>query len=130
MFFGKECRQNQKGKIMRKRNYKGRCIKKSVSKSKEVCKLYDEIQCAYLTVMQDNPNVAEIICNVPLDGEELGEYTTDFLCVLTNGERIVRECGYRKLLTKPKTADLLDKSRNYWLRRGITDWGIVVDAEK
>lgn len=128
MFLGKAKRQNRKGKVMRKRNYKGRCTKKSVSKSKEVCKLFDEIQYKYLDLMQDNPNVAEIMCNVPLDGEELEEYSTDFLCVLSNGDRMVRECTYRKLLTKPKTADLLDKSRTYWLRRGITDWGIVVDA--
>ena len=115
---------------MRKRNYKGRCTKKSVSKSKEVCKLFDVIQCAYLDVLQDSPDVAEIMCNVPLGGEELEEYSTDFLCILENGDRFVRECVYRKLLTKPKTADLLDKSRNYWMKRGITDWGIVVDAEK
>ena len=33
---------------MIKKNYKGRCIKKSVSKSKEVCRTYNELQLAYL----------------------------------------------------------------------------------
>ena len=27
-----------------------------------------------------------------------------------------------------KSVKLLDMSRNYWLRRGIKDWGIVTDA--
>ena len=38
---------------MRKKNYKGRCIKKSVSKAKDVCRTYDEIQLSYLDVLQD-----------------------------------------------------------------------------
>ena len=33
---------------MRKRNYKGRCEKRIVEKSKEVCRTYDEIQKSYL----------------------------------------------------------------------------------
>lgn len=40
---------------MRKKNYKGRCIKKSVSKAKDVCRTYDEIQLSYLDVLRDNP---------------------------------------------------------------------------
>ncbi len=43
---------------------------------------------------------------------------------------MVRECVFRKHLTKPMTAKLLDESRNYWRRRGVTDWGIVVDKKK
>ena len=30
------------------------------------------------------------------------------------------------MLLKPMTAKLLDISRNYWLSKGITDWGIVL----
>ena len=43
---------------------------------------------------------------------------------------MIRECVFRKNLTKPMTAKLLDESRNYWKRRGVTDWGIVVDKKK
>ena len=43
---------------------------------------------------------------------------------------MIRECVFRKHLTKPMTAKLLDESRNYWRRRGVTDWGIVVDKKK
>ena len=31
--------------------------------------------------------------------------------------------------TKPKTVKLLDVSLDYWRKRGIEDWGIVVDKE-
>lgn len=115
---------------MRKKNYKGRCIKKSVGKAKEVCRTYDTLQLAYLDMLQEDGDIAEIRCNIPLDGQEIGEYTTDFLCVKSDGDLLVRECVYRKLLLKPMTVKLLDSSRVYWLRRGVTDWGLVVDAEK
>lgn len=32
---------------MRKKNYKGRCQKRTLSKSKEVCRFYDAIQSKY-----------------------------------------------------------------------------------
>jgi hypothetical protein len=115
---------------MRKKNYKGRCVKKSVEKSNEVCRTYDEIQLAYLDDLQRNQNVKEIRCNVPFDNSELGEYTTDFLCVKTNNDLMVRECIFQKLLARPKTAKLLDASRTYWTRRGVIDWGLVVDEEE
>lgn len=115
---------------MRKKNYKGRCIKKSISKAKDVCRVYDRIQFFYLDVLQDNPDIKEIRCNTPLDGEELGAYTTDFLCVKSDNDLMIRECVYRKLLSKPRTAKLLDASRVYWLKRGVTDWGLVVDAKE
>ena len=43
---------------------------------------------------------------------------------------MVRECVFRKFLTKPMTVRLLDTSREYWLRHGISDWGIVIDEER
>jgi hypothetical protein len=43
---------------------------------------------------------------------------------------MVRECVFRKKLSLPRTCKLLDLSREYWRRRGIEDWGIVVEAEK
>lgn len=62
--------------------------------------------------------------------DELGEFTTDFVCVKTNNDLMVRECVQRNHLTKPLTVKLLDASRDYWLRHGVTDWGLVIDAEK
>ena len=40
---------------------------------------------------------------------------------------MVRECVYRKVLTKPMTVRLLDASREYWLRHGVSDWAVVVE---
>ena len=40
-----------------------------------------------------------------------------------------RECVQRSHLTNPMTVKLLDISREYWLRHGVTDWGLVIDAE-
>lgn len=115
---------------MIKKNYKGRCIKKSVGKSKVVCKTYNEIQLAYLDVLQKRTDIIEIKCSIPLDGLESEDYNTDFLCIKGNGELMVRECVFRRLLSKPMTAKLLDISRNYWINRGVTDWGLVIDGEK
>ena len=115
---------------MRKKNFKGRCIKRTVSKSKDVCRTYDEIQFACLDVLEADDNIIEIRCNVPLDGAELHEYMTDFLCVKADHDLMVRECVNRKFLTKPMTVKLMDASRVYWLKHGVTDWGLVVNAEK
>ena len=37
---------------MRKKNLKGRCEKRMIEKSKEVCKTYDAIQYAYADLLQ------------------------------------------------------------------------------
>ena len=111
---------------MRKKNYKGRCEKRSLTKCREACRTYDDVQSSYAEMLEQNEGIAEIRCNVPLDRLE---YTTDFLCVKTDHDRMVRECVSRKYLTKPLTVKLLDMSREYWLRRGVTDWGIVTDEE-
>ncbi|MCC8129383.1 MAG: Tn7 transposase TnsA N-terminal domain-containing protein [Clostridiales bacterium] len=115
---------------MVKKNYKGRCVKKSVSKSKAVCRTYSDIQLSFLDMLENCSEVAEIWCNVPLDGLEIGEYSTDFVCVKSDGDLMVRECVNRKLLLKPMTVRLLDASLEYWRKRGIQDWGLVIDAEK
>lgn len=128
--FGNPDYQNREGKTMRKKNYKGRCVKKSVGKAKEVCRTYDEIQLAYLDVLQADETIEEIRCNIPLEGGETEGYVTDFLCRKRDGGWLVRECVFRKFLTKPLTVKLLDASRVYWLRRGVVDWGLAVDAEK
>lgn len=115
---------------MRKKNYKGRCVKKSVSKSKDVCRSYDDIQLAYLDVLQNDENIQEIQCNVPLEGNEVDGYMSDFLCLTVDNDLIVRECVFRKHLLKPMTVKLLDMSRMYWAKRGVADWGLVIDAYK
>ena len=114
---------------MRKKSYKGRCEKQSLDKFTTICKTYDPIQSAYANILVKNKDVAQIRCNVILDGD-CSEYMTDFVCTKTNGDLIVRECISRKLLEKPLSMKLLDMSRTYWLRHGVKaeDWGIVVDA--
>lgn len=121
---GKREDTRKAGLSMRKKDYKGRCEKRSISKCRDVCRTFDPIQRAYADMLQDNTEIMEIRCNVPLDGLE---YTSDFVCVKIDGELLVRECVNRKFLTKPLTVKLLDESRLYWLRRGVTDWGVVVD---
>ena len=115
---------------MRKKNYKGRCEKRMVAKCTEVCRTYDAIQYAYVDILSASQDIVEIRCNVPLDGLEEGEYTTDFVCTKQDGDLMVRECVFRKLIDKPMTVKLLEASRQYWLRHGVTDWGLVIDEEK
>ena len=113
---------------MRKKNYKGRCEKRKLSKCEGVCKTYDALQYAYADMLEADNDIIEIRCNVQLEGMD---YTSDFLCVKANGEYMVRECIYRKLLTKPRTIALLELSRHYWMvTKNIADWGIVIDGEK
>jgi len=42
---------------------------------------------------------------------------------------MVRECVERKHLTKPLTVKLLQASKDFWLRHGVSDWGIVIEKE-
>jgi len=42
----------------------------------------------------------------------------------------VRECVFRKKLSLPRTCKLLDLSREYWTKRGINDWAIVIEQEE
>ena len=44
---------------MIKKTYKGRCVKKSVGKAKEVCRAYNDLQLAYLDMLQNNDDIAE-----------------------------------------------------------------------
>lgn len=115
---------------MRKRNYKGRCEKRSLTKCPGICKTYDTIQSAYADMLQSNDSILEFKCNVLMDDLDIGDYTTDFVCTKSNGDLMIRECVFRNHLAKPMTVKLLDTSRNYWLRRGVSDWGLVIDAEE
>lgn len=115
---------------MRSSNYKGRCTKLSLSKCEEVCRTYDKVQTKYAEILQNNPEVKAFQCNVFLEGLDVGEFTSDFVAIKQDGELMVRECVLRKNLTRPRTLKLLDASRSYWFRRGVTDWRIVIDAKK
>ena len=114
---------------MRKKNYKGRCEKRAVAKCVGICRTYDQIQYAYADLLSADDTIQEFRCNVPMDTLNIGEYTTDFVCVKASGDLMVRECVYRRFLTKPLTIKLLDASKEYWFRRGVSDWGLVINAE-
>lgn len=115
---------------MLKKNYKGRCEKISVSKSKDVCRVYSDIQKRYLMKLQDDPDIKEIKCNVPMNGLKMGEFTSDFMCTTNDNDLIVRECIQRDSITKPMTTKRLDASREYWMRHGIENWGIITDEKE
>ncbi len=114
---------------MQKKNYKGRCEKKELTKSKEICRFFGDIQSAYGDILENDPKVTEIICNMPMEGLELGEYTSDFVCKLSDNTYMVRECVQRKHLMKPKTVKELEESRKFWAKHGISNWGIVTNKE-
>lgn len=99
---------------MRKKGYKGRCKKKDLGKSQEVCRTYDAIQSTYADILQNDNSIQEIRCNVLMDGLAEGAYTSDFVCIKTDGDLMVRECVFRKFLKKTVTVKLLDASKDYW----------------
>ncbi len=104
-------------------------LKKKLKKSQSTFIAYNELQYAFGIKLDSNPNIVEIQFNVKLKGCPVGEhYTSDFCCTKTNGELMVRECVYKNKILKPMTAKLLDVSRNYWISRGVIDWGIVING--
>ena len=111
---------------MKKKNYKGRCEKRILSKCKGVCKTYDSLQYKYSELLEQNDEIKEFQCNVLLENQD---YTTDFFCTKQDGDIMVRECVLKNHLSKPRTIKLLDISREYWLKRGVNDWGIVINEE-
>ena len=64
------------GQNMRKKNYKGRCEKRAIKKCESICKTYDPIQSAFVTILDNRDDIAEIQCNVELDGDA-ADFTTD-----------------------------------------------------
>ena len=115
---------------MRKKDFKGRCVKKTLSKCKVVCKTYDNIQTAYADILQAESDIKEIKCNVLLDNFDMdGSYTTDFFIVKSSGDIAIRECVNRNHLVKPMTIKLLDFSKDYWSRRGVIDWGLIINEK-
>lgn len=117
---------------MKPKGYKRtRCEKRTMSKCADgVVRTYNVLESRYADKLQENPNVKEFRCQVLLEGLEIGEYCSDFVATKVDGDLMVRECVFRKHLSKPMTAKLLDESRNYWMRRGVTDWGIVVEKKE
>ena len=117
------------GDYMLKAKIKQRCEKRSLSKAIGVCRLFSSIQSRYANKLQADKDIKEIRCNYALDNFELGDYTSDFVCLKADGSYLVRECVDRRHLAKPLTIRLLEASRLYWLHKGISDWGIVVNSE-
>lgn len=115
---------------MRKKNYKGRVVKRYLPKCTEICRTYDPIMEAYAAILSEMEDVQEFRCNVYLEGLKEGEYTTDFLILKKDGSYMVRECVYRSKITKPMQLTLLELSRNYWLHRGVMDWGVITNEKK
>ena len=114
---------------MRKTNYKGRCTKRALSKCVGICRTYDALQEKAADLLQSDDNIASFRCNVCLEDIEDNTYMSDLVATKKDGTALVRECVWQKNLGKPLTAKLLDISRNYWLTRGVEDWGIVIEKE-
>lgn len=114
---------------MQKKNFKGRCLKKQLSKCEGVCRTFSVLADAYAEALENNEEIDQIRCNVLMEGLTLGDYTTDFVCKKTNGDLLVREWVLRKHLSKPLTVKQLDESRKFWMQHGVKDWGIVIDEE-
>ena len=70
---------------MHKKDYKGRCEKKTLTKSKEICRTYDPIQNKYADLLEESSEIKEICCNVLLDNFRK-ENTQVILCALNQME--------------------------------------------
>ena len=112
---------------MKKINYKGRCEKRTVSKCKDVCRVYNPIQSAYVDQLEKDDDVVSFTCNVRLMGVADDMYSSDIVAIKADGSTAIRECVWRFNLSKPSYTQLLDISRNYWLAHGVEDWGIVIE---
>jgi len=112
---------------MRNRNNHSITFKKKLNKSGKIFRAYNELQLKYGELLDKNDDVVDIKFNVLLKDFELGNsYTTDFVCCKRNGEYMVREVVYKKNLLKPAVIKMLEASHNYWISRGIKDYGIVI----
>jgi hypothetical protein len=115
---------------MRNKNTHSITLKKKLNKCKTVFYAYNDLQYKYGDNLDADTTITEIKCNVQIDECELGDnYTTDFYCIKCDGSILVRECVYKDRLLRPQTIKMLDASRNYWLSKGVTDWGIVLNAD-
>ena len=114
---------------MRNKKTHSLTFKKKLNKSKSIFRAYNELQFKYGEELDSNVEIVEIKSNVLLEDFELGDnFTSDFVCIKSNGELMVRECISKKVLMKPSNIKLLDASYNYWKNKGVEDWGLVLDA--
>ncbi len=129
----------ERGAIMRKQIQKERCTKIKLEKCPRVCCLYDKVQLAVARMLNADPSIVQIECNIPLSLDEIPNddlnlpsetYTTDFVIHFTDGKIAVREAVFRSHLSRPSVAERLELSRRYWQQQGIDDWGIIIDKER
>lgn len=113
---------------MRNERTRSRTIRKRIGKCRGIFRAFNEIQLRYAEKLDQREDIKTIECNVRLVGLSIGEgYTSDLVCAKEDGSLMVRETVQRKHLLRPSTARLLDASREYWLSKGVKDWGIVLD---
>ena len=114
---------------MKKKNYKGKCSKRTVDKCVGVCKSFDILQSRACDMLAEDEDIIEFRTNVPMDGLD---YTSDIVAAREDGSLIVYECCRQHILKRPTMAKLLEQSRQYWLNHNVKekDWRLVVDAEK
>lgn len=116
---------------MRNSKSKVRCEKRKLPKCEDLLRLYSPMQSRFADLLQADDSVKSFQCNVPLDPCDAGEgFTTDFVISKADGTVMIRECVYRKHLSKPMTIKLLTTSFRYWSERGVKDWGLVVDRDE
>ena len=113
---------------MRNSKTHSQTIKCKLPKCSSVFYAYSELQHKYGELLSQRNDVLEFKANVKLEDFPLGDsYTTDFVITTKDGKTLIRECVYKDKLLKPLSIKLLDASREYWLSRGWSNWGIVVD---
>ena len=109
---------------MRKQVQKERCTKIKLEKCPRVCCLYDKVQLAAARMLNADPSIVQVECNIPLQLNEIPSddlnlpsetYTTDFVIHFADGKI---------------AAERLELSRRYWKQQGIDDWGIIIDKER
>ena len=110
---------------MQSNNYHGKITKRHLSKCKDICRTWCELQYLYSDILNNSDSVDNFEVNVPI----LDNLTSDFLVLYKNGMYKAFECIERKNINKPSYIEKLQQSQEYWLNRGI-DWGVITNAEK
>lgn len=116
---------------MQLKNIKTRVTKQKLTKC-SMCRTYNDIAFRFAMLLENDTSVSEFSCNIELTGLNVGDgrnYTSDFLITYMDGRMAVRECINRDAILRAKNIKLLDASKEYWEKRGITDWGLVINKE-
>ena len=117
---------------MKKKNYKGKVIKLKLEKCEGICRVYSDEALRFAKLLNESDEITSFEVNVLLEGlnsDLKGEYTSDFVIKKADGLS-VREVVDKNKLSKPLTCKELDSSRNFWLMRGVSDWGIILQKGK